>query len=189
MENLALNRLRIKGAYAIQTIVFDSPLVNIRAKREVENNVSNYFVGITLYNKNGNEIISTDINLEDFRPQILFEKKLYKAMKTCLFYNEEDDKLDSSGVETDNNYILDGKSYIRCIPKHLSIFTVGNSEISFYSFKKFINMTILSLIFIIVVIIGFICFRKITNKKINNLNIESSNKKNYIGLEEEEKEK
>ena len=38
--------LRMKGAYAMQTIIFDSPLVSVRAKREVENEVANYFVGI-----------------------------------------------------------------------------------------------------------------------------------------------
>ena len=181
--------LRMKGAYSIQTIVFDSPLVSFRAKRETENKVSNIFVGITLYDKNGNEIIVSDINIDDFRPQILFEKKLYKAMKTCLFYNEEEDKLETSGIKTENNYILDGKAYIRCIPKHLTSFTIGISEFSFYNIEKIICISIIIIIIIVALIIGYICLRKKLNKNINSSEIENKdrNKKNYMGLEEEEK--
>ena len=181
--------LRMKGAYSIQTIVFDSPLVSLRGKREVENNVSNIFVGITLYDKNGSEIFVSDINIDDFRPQILFEKKLYKAMKTCLFYNEEDDKLESSGIKTENNYILDGKSYIRCIPRHLTSFTIGTSEFTFYNIKKVIYITVIIIIFIAALIIGYICIRKKTNNNIKSIDIEKKviNKKNYFGLDEEEK--
>ncbi len=179
--------LRMKGAYSMQTIVFDSPLVSVRAKREVEKDISNYFVGITLYDKDGNEIYVTDINIEDFRPQILYEKKLYNAMKTCLFYNEDDDKLESDGIKTEDNYFLDGKSYIRCIPKHLSVFTIGVSEKRLYTLKRIMIIIFLILIFMILTIIGFICFRKRTNKKINNIDIEniSGKTKNYMGLDEE----
>ena len=181
--------LRMKGAYAMQTIVFDSPLVSVRAKREIENEVANYFVGITLYDKDGNEIAVSDIILEDLRPQILYEKKLYKAMKTCLFYNEEYDKLESSGIKTDYNYILDGKSYIRCIPKHLTIFTVGVSEMKLYTLKRIMIIIFVILILIIFGIIGFICFRKKTTKKISNYDIEniSGDKKNFMGFEEEKR--
>ena len=180
--------LRMKGAYVMQTIVFDSPFVSVRGRREVENNISNYFVGITLYDKNGSEIVVSDINIEDFRPEILFEKKLYNTMKTCLFYDEKNNKLESDGVKTEINYILKGKSYIRCIPKKLAIFTIGKSEIKFYDLK-IIYIFILCLVIIFAFIIGFIILRKKTNKKTNNLDIEisSTNKKNYVGLDEEEK--
>lgn len=179
--------LRMKGAYAMQTIVFDSPLISIKGKREVENGVSNYFVGITLFDKNGSKIVVSDINIEDFRPQILFEKKLYNTMKTCLFYDEENNKLDNEGIKTEMNYILKGKSYIRCIPKKLAIFTIGESEVKFYDLKV-IYIFIMFLFIILAFIVGFVILRKKTSKKTNNLDIEKSptNKKNYIGLEEEE---
>ena len=180
--------LRLKGAYSIQTIVFESPLVSLRAKREEEDGVAKVFVGITLYDKDGNEILVSDLNLEDFRPQILYKKNLYNAMKTCLFYNEEDQILEKEWVLTDNNYILDGEKYIRCIPKHLSIFTIGVSEIYFYNYKKIIIISIICLIVSMCLIIIYIYFRKKTNNKLSNIDIEKkqNNKKNYIGLEEEE---
>ena len=109
-------------------------------------------------------------------------------MKTCLFYNEEDQILEKEWVLTDNNYILDGEKYIRCIPKHLSIFTIGVSEIYFYNYKKIIIISIICLIVSMCLIIIYIYFRKKTNNKLSNIDIEKkqNNKKNYIGLEEEE---
>ena len=185
--------LRLNEAYAMQTIVFESPLVSIRAKNEYEDGVSNTFVGITLYDENGNEIVVDDINIEDFRPQILFEKKLYNAMKTCLFYNEEEEKLETTGVDTLDNFILYGKEYIKCIPKHLNIFTVGTSEVKFYNIRKILIYSFLILIGIIVLILLYICLRKKMNNKISSSGIENKftnkNKNNYMGLDEEEKQK
>ena len=181
---------RIKGAYAIHTIIFESPLVSLRGKKEIENGVSNVFVGITLYDREGNEIFVKDINLEDFKPQILFDKKIYNPMTTCLFYDEENNKLDDDGIKTDNNYILDGQSYIRCIPSHLTVFTIGTSEVSLIDKRKIIIYTTIIAI-ILKLIIAYICIRKNCCKKISNYGIEkiSTNKKNYIELDEEDKNK
>ena len=154
--------LRSTGAYSLQTIVLETPLVSLRAKREKneEDLVANIFVGITLYDKNGNEIAVLDINPKDFRPQIFFKKKLYKAMLTCLFYDEKDQELEKEGITTDDNYMLKGEEYIRCIPKHLSQFTIGVYEISFFNYKKYIIIGIICLFVLICLIIGYICFRK-----------------------------
>ena len=46
-------------------------------------------------------------------------------MKTCLYYNEEKDSMDNEGIET-QFFEFGGEEYIKCIPKHLSAFTIGN---------------------------------------------------------------
>ena len=73
------------------------------------------------------EILVKDINIKDFKPIIYYKKKLYNAMKTCLFYNEKEDKLENTGVETETE-IFDGEEFIKCVPKHLSSFTIGSYE-------------------------------------------------------------
>lgn len=112
-------------AYFIQSVVFDSPLVSVRGSSEVHGGTSNNFVGITLYDKNGNEIFVKDINIDSLRPIIYYKKKLYNAMTTCLFYNEIEDKIEDTGVET-QIVTIDGEEYLKCIPKHLTSFTVGS---------------------------------------------------------------
>ena len=87
-------------AYSVQAVVFESPLVSLRAQRKTNGGTSNTFVGITLYDKEGNEIYISDIKLKNFRPEILFKRKLFKSMKRCLYYNEEKDIMDSEGIET-----------------------------------------------------------------------------------------
>ena len=185
--------LRDKGGYAMQTVVFDSPLVSVNAKNEVENGTINTFVGITLYDKDGKEIAVSNIKLEDFRPQILFKKKLYSAMKTCMFYNEKDEKLDDNGVETDDNYVLDGESYIRCIPKHLTSFTISSAEGSSSNVDSadgsssnelpaegsssnvgtIILIVVLCLLVIVALGVAFIILRKKFSNKVTNSDIES----------------
>ena len=165
--------LRDKGAYAMQTVVFDSPLVSVNAKNEVEDGTINTFVGITLYDKDGKEIAVSNMKLEDFRPQILFKKKLYSAMKTCFFYNENDEKLDDDGVETDDNYVLDGESYIRCIPKHLTSFTIGSGEGSSSNVGTIILIVVLCLLVIVALVVAFIILRKKFSNKVTNSDIES----------------
>ena len=114
---------RITGAQYMQTIVFDSPLISI--KSDIANGgTSNTFVGIVLYDKEGNEIKLKEININAFRPVIYFKKKLINVMETCVFYNEIEDKMDNTGIETQKEF-LDGEEYIKCIPKHLSSFTIG----------------------------------------------------------------
>ena len=112
-------------AYSIQAVVFESPLVSLRVKRQSEGGTANTFVGLTLYDKEGNEIFIKDIKLEKLRPIIFFKRKLYKSMKTCLYYNEEKDLMDNEGIET--QFIeFNGEEYIKCIPRHLSSFTIGS---------------------------------------------------------------
>ena len=112
-------------AYSVQSAVFESPLVSLRAQRNTKGGTANTFVGITLYDKEGNEIYIKDIKLDKLRPIIYFKKKLFKAMKTCLYYNEEKDSMDNEGIET-QFFEFGGEEYIKCIPKHLSAFTIGN---------------------------------------------------------------
>ena len=114
-------------AYSVQTVAFESPLVSLRGKREKKGGTANTFVGITLYDEKGNEIFVKDIKLEKYRPIIYFKKKLYKSMKKCLFYNEEKNEMDSEGIKTEL-FELDGEEYIKCIPSHLSSFSVGSYD-------------------------------------------------------------
>ena len=100
-------------------------MVSLRAERKIAGGTANTFVGITLYDKEGNEIYIKDIKLDKLRPIIYFKKKLFKAMKTCLYYNEEKDSMDNEGIET-QFFEFGGEEYIKCIPKHLSAFTIGN---------------------------------------------------------------
>ena len=164
--------LREKGAYAMQTVVFDSPLVSVNAKNEVEDGTINTFVGITLYDKDGNEIVVSNLKLEDFRPQILYNKKLYNAMKTCLFYNEKDEKLDDDGVKTEDDFELNGEKFIRCIPKHLTTFTIGSGESS-SNVGLIILIIVLCLLVFAGLIVGFIFYRKKCSKKATSSDIES----------------
>ena len=90
--------LREKGAKSLQAVIFDSPFVSLRASNEKEGGTSNTFVGITLYDADGNEIIVKDFNIEDLRPEIFFKKTLYNAMTTCLYYNEEEDTIENKGI-------------------------------------------------------------------------------------------
>ena len=166
--------LREKGAYAMQTVVFDSPLVSVNAKNEVEDGTINTFVGITLYDKDGNEIVVSNLKLEDFRPQILYNKKFYNDMKTCLFYNEKDEKLDDDGVKTEDDYELNGEKFIRCIPKHLTSFTIGSGESS-SNVGLIILIIVLCLLVFAGLIVGFIFYRKKCSKKATNSDIESIN--------------
>ena len=119
--------LREKNAHSVQAVVFDSPLVSVRGKKETEGGTSKTFVGITLYDKDGNEILVSDIELGKYSPIIYFKKKLFNAMETCLYYNENEDKIDNTGIISAIEK-FDGEEYIKCIPKHLSSFTIGSYE-------------------------------------------------------------
>ena len=165
--------LREKGAYAIQTVFFDSPLVSVNAQNEIEDGTVNTFIGITLYDKDGNEIVVSDIKLEDFRPQILFSSKLYDAMKACVYYNEEEEKLYDDGVETIQDFIYEGEQFIKCVPKHLTSFTLGTAQNS-SNVGIIILIVVLCLLLIAGLIVGFILYRKKCSKKVNKNDIESS---------------
>lgn len=119
--------LREKGASSLQAVVFESPLVSLRANSAKEGGTSNTFVGITLYDKDGNEIVVKDFPIEDLRPEIFFKKRLFGAMEKCLYYNEEKDTIENTGILS-AIVNFDGEEYIKCIPKHLSSFTIGSYE-------------------------------------------------------------
>ena len=114
---------------SIQTVVFDSPLVSIRGRSEKEGGTANTFVGITLYDNDGNEVINNDLNIEKLKPIIYYKKNLFKAMTHCLFYNEQEDKIEDTGVET-KTIAINGEEYIQCIPNHLTSFTIGSYKSS-----------------------------------------------------------
>ena len=120
--------LREKGAQSVQAVIFESPLVSLRGKEEeIEQGVSNIFVGITLYDTEGNEIFVKDIEFKKYRPVIYFRKIFFNEMKKCLFYNEEKDTIDDEGIASAFE-TLDGEEYIKCIPAHLTSFTIGTSK-------------------------------------------------------------
>lgn len=114
-------------AQSLQAVVFDSPLVSLKGSKKTEGGTSNTFVGITLYDSEGNEIPVKDFNIEEYKPEILFKKSLYKAMNNCLYYNEVGDSIENTGINS-NITIIDGEEYIKCIPNHLSSFTVGSYQ-------------------------------------------------------------
>ena len=119
--------LRNLQASSLQAVVFDSPFVSVRGSKENEGGISKTFVGITLYDKDHNEIIVKDIDIEQFRPEILFKKSLFKAMTHCLFYNEEKNSMENDGVASSTE-IINGIEYIKCIPKHLTSFAIASYE-------------------------------------------------------------
>ncbi len=48
-------------------------------------------------------------------------------MEKCLYYNEEKDTIENTGILS-AIVNFDGEEYIKCIPKHLSSFTIGSYE-------------------------------------------------------------
>ena len=152
--------LRITGAHFIQTVVFDSPLVSIRGGGVIGGGgISNIFVGITLYDKNGKEIIVKDIKIDKFKPTIYYKKKLFNGMTTCLFYNEKENKIENTGVKSEFFY-LDGEEYLECIPNHLAIFTIGSyKEVNILESSERITKIRLSLISFIALVI----YKKLKN--------------------------
>ena len=162
--------LRQFEASSLQYVIFDSPLVSVRGSRETEGGTANTFVGITLYDKEGKEILVKDINIKDFKPIIYYKKKLYNAMKTCLFYNEKDNKLENTGVETETEN-FDGEEFIKCIPEHLTSFTVGSYEkanVSSSNAGTIVLVIVLILIALALLVGGYIFYRKRINKVDNS---------------------
>ena len=165
--------------HSVQAVVFDSPLISFKLERKSKGGISNIFVGITLYDKDGNEIYVKDIKLDKI--EILFKKNIYKAMKTCLYYNEDKNIMDNDGINTE--YVeFDGIEYIKCIPKHLSSFTIGsfdealiqqNSKSSKNIFKySVINIGIFFIILLGIFYIFRSCMKKrsnLTSDKINEI--------------------
>ena len=155
------------GAKSLQAVVFDSPLVSVKGSRKTEGGTSNTFVDITLYGEDGEKLEIKDIELEKFRPVIYYKKKLYNALTTCLFYNENGKKIENTGVETIIETIK-GEEYIKCIPKHLTSFTIGSYKSASMSEKSNAGTIALVIILCLLVIAGgiagFIFWRKRQSK-------------------------
>ena len=154
--------------HSVQAVIFDSPLVSFKLQRKSKGGISNIFVGITLYDKEGNEIYVKDIKLDKI--EILFKKSLYKAMKTCLYYNEEKNIMDNDGIDTE--YVeFDGIEYIKCIPKHLSSFTIGSFDEEEYiqikakNTENTLKNALLKLILAIIIVFAFIYLYRVFRKK------------------------
>ena len=154
--------------HSVQAVIFDSPLVSFKLQRKSKGGISNIFVGITLYDKEGNEIYVKDIKLDKI--EILFKKSLYKAMKTCLYYNEEKNIMDNDGIDTE--YVeFDGIEYIKCIPKHLSSFTIGSFDEEEYiqikakNTENTLKNALLKLILAIIIVFVFIYLYRVFRKK------------------------
>ena len=93
-------------------------------------------------------------------------------MTTCLFYNEKEDKLENTGVETQTETI-DGEEFIKCIPKHLTSFTIGSYSSASTaeggtSALTVVLIILLILILIAAIVVGFIYFRRRMNKVDNS---------------------
>lgn len=162
--------LRQYEASSLQYVIFDSPLVTVRGSREAEGGTANTFVGITLYDKNGKEILTKDINTKDLKPIIYYKKKLYNAMKTCLFYNEEENKLENSGVKTETEN-FDGEEFIKCVPEHLTSFTIGSYEkanVGSSNAGTIVLVIVLIVISLALLVGGYIFYRKRIDKVDNS---------------------
>ena len=175
--------LREKGATSLQVVIFDSPLVSILSSNETDGEgTSKSFVGITLYDKDNNEIVVKNFDIKPLKPVIYFKKKLYNKMTTCLYYNEEDDKMDSAGIDSSivNLTEFDGEEYIKCSPKHLSSFTIGSYESASFKGDSGFNYLLIIIIsasiiaLIVIIILVDRCIRKRRknfNKMENELNM------------------
>ena len=122
-SNFLLNK---EGAYALQTLVFESPIVSVKATAEAEgsSDTVNTFISITLYDSNGKEISINKIK-EDYRPQILYLKEKYNQLKACYYYDEDKNDLVTDGISSVEKVEYLGKEYFKCVTSHLSAFTAG----------------------------------------------------------------
>ena len=125
-SNFLLNKDK---AYALQTLVFESPLVSVKASAEAEgtSDTVNIFVSITLYDSNGNEI-SIENLADTFKPQILYLKEKYNQLKFCYYYDEVRNELVTNGVSPVEKFVFMGKEYFKCTSSHLTSFTAGTLD-------------------------------------------------------------
>ena len=114
--------------YALQTLVFDSPIVSIKTSggAEGKSDALNLFISITLTDKNGNEISINDID-EKLRPQILYLKNKYQDLQQCFYYDNNKQNLINEGINSIEKFIYEGKEYFKCISSHVSEFTAGTA--------------------------------------------------------------
>ena len=180
--------LRKDNSYAVQSLVFDSPLVSVKANGEYVNNTLNTFVDVTVYDKDGNEVVVANLDIQNYKPQVLFNKNLYKNLTRCLYYDEKNQILRSDGVTTDLNFEYEGEVYIKCTADHLTPFTLSNSEGETVpdvnpddkktdgnnegtSAFTVVLISLLVLVIIVALVIAFIVIRKKTSSKPTDLSV------------------
>ena len=180
--------LRKDNSYAVQSLVFDSPLVSVKANGEYVNNTLNTFVDVTVYDKDGNEVAVANLDIQNYKPQVLFNKNLYKNLTRCLYYDEKNQILRSDGVTTDLNFEYEGEVYIKCTADHLTPFTLSNSEGETVpdvnpddkktdgdnggtSAFTVVLISLLVLVILVALVIAFIIIRKKTSSKPTDLSV------------------
>ena len=154
--------LNSKGVSALQTLVFESPIVSVKATAGGEGNLDtvNTFISITLYDSNGKEISIKDIE-EAFRPQILYLKEKYNHLKACYYYDENRNDLVTDGISAVKKVEYMGKEYFKCVSSHLSSFTAGTYGSNDKSNTAMIVLIIVGIIVLIAVgLFGYIMIRR-----------------------------
>jgi hypothetical protein len=121
--------LNDQGGNFLQTLVFESPLVSVKANAGVSGNSEtvNTFVNIDVYLDENTKKKVENLK-EEIRPKILYLKEKYNDLKACYYYDQEKQKLSTQGV-TPETIIYAGKEYFSCVASHLTPFTAGTEEI------------------------------------------------------------
>lgn len=172
-SNFLLNK---DGAYALQTLVFESPIVSVKASAETEgsSDTVNTFISITLYDSDGKEISVENI-IEKYRPEILYLKEKYNHLKACYYYNEDKNDLVTDGISSVEKVDYLGKEYFKCITSHLSSFTAGTYGSNTNKKKSKAGMVVLIIFSILLLIaIGVIVFFVIRKRKSNENNFDNN---------------
>ncbi len=164
-SNFLLNK---EGVYALQTLVFQSPIISINATGEVEgtSDTVSTFISITLYDSKGKEITIEDIE-EKFKPTILYLKEKYDHLKACYSYDEKDNELYSDGITAVKEFSFMGKEYFKCASSHLSSFTAGTFDNYKTEEKKkkskagvVVAVIIVILILLVAAYFGYVFYKK-----------------------------
>ena len=111
-----------EGEATLQFVSFESPLVSVETNDS--NNIVRDFISITLFDQDKKEINITNLP-DDSRPIIFYNLTQHKNLNNCYFYNDESEDLDTSGIESENNYDFEGEKFLKCSSKHLTSFTAG----------------------------------------------------------------
>ena len=111
-----------EGEVTLQFVSFESPLVSVETNDT--NSVVRDFISIALFDQDKKEINITNLP-DDSRPIIFYNLTQHKNLNNCYFYNDESEDLDTSGIESENNYNFEGEKFLKCSTKHLTSFTAG----------------------------------------------------------------
>ena len=117
-------------AKTLQILVFDSPLISVIPCKDSNqySNTINHFISIRLFKDDGEIIPIKDLD-KNYRTNILYNKKRFKKLKGCYYYNETLKLLAYDGL-TEDSYtpnFLD--IYFKCTTNHLALLTVGTNKI------------------------------------------------------------